>query len=362
MNKRTKRKIVIPADKLGDFEIHSSLLLSDEEYQQFQKLLANPGLRARLKVFIVEGSDMGARMQLEPTAEDKMLLKWGNIFRQHEKPEIEDVNVMDESFATSMKKIQYLFSDFRLDEFEALHQELSQIFALSKNDLSALYKLMREEFELEGYPKHTLNRKIFCSYDDNFQQKYDEALVIGVDIPSIFELADRVSNKKNVVILGQDPLRRSNQRVEEIEVGTPYGLHLKNCRELLPNTRLYFDLIKVLLTEGYRVYLTDVFKIWVSQSDSDHQGIGFSQIDRDRFIKLLSAELEIFNPLAVITWGRVAGNTVKALNLKTEHFEFLHPSGAANGAWQKLIGQPTTRENKIDFWRQTILKYLKELH
>lgn len=362
MKKQIERKIVIPADKLGDFEIHSSLLLNDEEYQQLQELLANPRLRARLKVFIVEGSDIEARMQLEPTAEDKMLLKWGNMFRQHGKPAIKYVNAMDESFATSMKKMQYLFSDFRLDEFEALHQELSQIFALSKNDLSTLYQLMRKEFEIDGYPKHFLNRKIFRSYNNNFQKRYDEALVIGIDLPSIFELDNGDSNKKTVAIIGQDPSRKSEKRVDDIELGTPYGLHLKNCRELLPNTRLYFDLIKVLLAEGYRVYLTDVFKIWVSQSDSDSQGICLSQIDSDRFINLLSAELGIFKPLTVITWGKVAGNTVKALDLKAKHCEFLHPSGAANGAWRKLIAQPATRENKIEFWRQTILKYLKECH
>ncbi|MBD1833439.1 uracil-DNA glycosylase [Cyanobacteria bacterium FACHB-472] len=256
--------------------------------------------------------------------------------------------------------MQYLFSEFRASEFDQLYQEISQVFNISKEQLNALYLIMREELEKEGYPAHTLNRNIFLPSDESFRKRYDNAFVIGVDIPSILELDNGVKDKKTVAILGQDPLRRSETRVEEISIGTPYALHLKNCREKLRNTRLYFDLIKVLLESGYRVYLTDVFKVWVSSSNGK-SGIPLSQKDCNRFINLLKDELEIFEPLAVITWGRIASKTVSGINLKIKHLKFPHPSGAANGTWRKIMGKSPTRENRINYWKQTIFDYLDSL-
>lgn len=255
---------------------------------------------------------------------------------------------------------EYLFSQFKANEFEALHKELSKVFDIPQDKLQAFYAVMQQEFEVEGYPEHTLPRNIFHSYDGSFQRRYEEALVIGVDIPSILEKNNSVLNKKTIAIVGQDPLRKSDKRVEEIGIATPYALHLKNCREKLRNTKLYFDLVKVLLDEGYRVYLTDIFKIWVSEANSDH-GIPLSKQDHARFIQVLRTELEIFEPLAVITWGNVASSKVKSINLDIKHLEFPHPSSAANGTWRELMSKPVTRENRLNFWQEKVRSYLSGL-
>ncbi|MEH2160277.1 MAG: uracil-DNA glycosylase family protein [Nostoc sp.] len=254
----------------------------------------------------------------------------------------------------------YLFSQFKANELEALHKELSQVLDISQSHLQALYEVMQQEFELEGYPEHSLPRNIFHSHDESFQKCYEEALVIGVDIPSFLEKNNNISNKKTVVIVGQDPLRKSEKKVEEISIGTPYALHLKNCREDLPNTRLYFDLIKVLLDAGYRVYLTDIFKVWVSKASSD-DGIHLNKQDCTRFIQVLKAELEIFEPLAIVTWGKKASNGIKSIKLEVKHLEFPHPSRAAHHAWSKLMGKPATRENRINFWQEKVFPYLSGL-
>ncbi|MGJ5632992.1 uracil-DNA glycosylase [Nostoc sp. CALU 1950] len=254
----------------------------------------------------------------------------------------------------------YLFSRFKANEFEALHKELSKVLDISQGHLQALYEVMQQEFELEGYPKHSLPRNIFHSHDESFQKFYEEALVIGVDIPSLLEKNNNISNKRTVVIVGQDPLRNSDEKVEEIGIATPYALHLKNCREKLRNTTLYCDLIKVLLDAGYRVYLTDIFKVWVSEASCD-RGIALSKQDRTRFIQVLKAELEIFEPVAVITWGEKATNAIKSIKLEVKPLEFPHPSGAANGAWSKLMGKPATRENRINFWQEKVFAHLSGL-
>ncbi|MEH2281144.1 MAG: uracil-DNA glycosylase [Nostoc sp.] len=254
----------------------------------------------------------------------------------------------------------YLFSQFKANEFEALHKELSKVLDISQGQLQALYEVMQQEFELEGYPEHTLPRNIFHSQDESFQKCYEDALVIGVDIPSLLEKNNNISNKKTVAILGQDPLRKSDRRVEEIGIATPYALHLKNCREKLRNTRLYFDLIKVLLDAGYRVYLTDIFKIWVSEANCD-RGIPLNKKDRTRFIQVVKTELEIFEPVAVITWGKKASSAIRSISLEVKHLEFPHPGGAAMGTLHKLLGKSPTRKNLINYWQEKVFAHLSGL-
>ncbi|MBD2499003.1 uracil-DNA glycosylase, partial [Nostoc sp. FACHB-280] len=151
---------------------------------------------------------------------------------------------------------QYLFSNFKDNEFENLSQQLANVFNISQEQLTEIYEKMRKCFEGEGCLECNFPRSIFHSYNEGFQKFYDDAWIIGVDIPSILELNNNIQDKKTIVILGQDPRRQSDKRVEKIEIATPYALHSKYCREEHRSTRLYFDLIKVLLEQGYRVYLT----------------------------------------------------------------------------------------------------------
>jgi hypothetical protein len=253
----------------------------------------------------------------------------------------------------------YLFSQFKANEFERLHRELSEVFDIQQASLQSLYDVMWAEFEIEGSRQHLLPRSIFRSDDLSFQKRYDEALVIGIDLPSILERDDGVLEKKTVVILGQDPLRKSSERKEEVLVGTPYSVHERSSREK-GRSSFYFDLIKVLLDEGYRIYLTDIYKICVSKP-SGSQCTSLSNQDRNRFFNVLRAELEVFAPLAIITLGVKAGDMVTSLNLNIRHLPFPHPSHSANKAWIKLIGKSPTNENKIEYWQQTVSNYLAML-
>ncbi|MBD2501446.1 uracil-DNA glycosylase family protein [Anabaena azotica] len=256
---------------------------------------------------------------------------------------------------------QYLFSQFKNNEFKNLYHQLAQVFTISQNQISEFYETMRKEFEEEGCTKHTFSRNIFHSSNESFQQLYDNAWIIGVDIPSILERNDQTLNKKTIAILGQDPRRQSDTRVEEIEIATPYALHSKYCREKHHSTRLYFDLIQVLLDNGYRVYLTDVLKIWISQDNNGKHSIPLIKQERERFRKILQLELEIFEPLAVITWGKVANKAVHSLDSSIKHLEFPHPSPANHHSWTKIMGKPSTRTNRIEYWQEEVLPLLNNL-
>ena len=137
-------------------------------------------------------------------------------------------------------------------------------------------------------------------------------------------------------------------------------MHLRNCREKKSNTRVYFEWIKVLLDEGYRVYLTDVVKIWISKANSD-KGTSLNKHDETRFIEVLRTELENLNPIAVITWGDKAKKGLEEVNLDINHFNITHPSGAANGIWSQRTGRPATQRNRLEDWQQQVLEYLSGL-
>jgi hypothetical protein len=169
-------------------------------------------------------------------------------------------------------------------------------------------------------------------------------------------MTEAINDKPTIVILGQDS--KSDQDFEQISLGTPYGLHHKGSREILGRTKLYFEMIAALLTLGYRVYLTDVYKVWVCDPNRPYYGVKLPRVDREKFISALKLEILAMNPVALATWGKESANSVKEIDLNIQHFNFPHPSGAANGTWKKLMNQSPTYENKLAYWSSEISKGL----
>jgi hypothetical protein len=169
---------------------------------------------------------------------------------------------------------------------------------------------------------------------------------------------DNKRDKPTIVILGQDS--KSDQDTEQLRIGTPYALHLKKCRETFKTTKFYFDMINVLLNLGYRVYLTDVFKVWVCNPSRPYYRAKLPRIDQQKFISALKIELQIVQPTVIITWGREATNSVYQMSLGFPHLDFPHPGGAAGGAWMRLLGQSPTRANKLNYWKKRIIYSLEQ--
>jgi Uracil DNA glycosylase superfamily len=275
-----------------------------------------------------------------------------------------------------MQKSKYVFSKFKGNEFKALHSALSKGFNITQDDLKSLYDEYIKEFEFEPNKNtnKTLPRDIFRSDNEDFQRIYKDASVIGIDIPSIFEKENDIPSNGTIMIVGQDPLRKEKEWQEGIIVETPYALHSKYCREELYDTRLYFDLIEVLMEQNYRVYLTDKIKLWVSPSTSylgKNKKNSFSREDQTRFIKILKSEIDIFAPLAVVAWGKEAGKVIDKIEkeIGVKCFKFLHPSKANNGAFSKKINKGVSKENKKkitpelrkNLWKEEVCKHLEEL-
>lgn len=249
---------------------------------------------------------------------------------------------------------QYLFSQFNPAETNNLFSILQEIFHISNDELKTFYDSTRRDFDLPGWNhKKWLPRDAFTSSVPEFQIKYQQSPVIGIDLPCSFELKDSATSKATVVIIAQDSLRKVDNRVELIEVGTPFGLDNIECRTNL-GTKIYMQMVDVLLQFGFRVYLTDLNKIWIS--DGTKQGISLPKADRERFARAILKELEIVQATAVIAWGRRAEYAVKNLNIR--HLSFPHPSSANNGTWVQAMGKPATLLNKLEFFQSRIQQEL----
>ena len=248
------------------------------------------------------------------------------------------------------------FSKFKTQEFDSISGLLCDIFDTTRSELELLYKEVINDFGKDGWPPHFVRRDFFRSQHQDFQKIYEISPSIAIDLPSLFELDNGINDKPTIVILGQDS--KSDQDSEQISLGTPYGLHHKGSREILGRTKLYFEMIFALMTLGYRVYLTDVYKVWVCDPNRPYYGVKLPRADQNKFISTLKLEILAVNPVALVTWGKESANSVKELDLNIQHLNFPHPSGAANGTWKKLINQSPTHENKLAYWSSEISKVL----
>lgn len=251
-----------------------------------------------------------------------------------------------------------VFSKFKNQEFDVISELLCDIFVTTRSELELLYKEINEDFSKDGWPPHFVRRSFFKSEHQDFQKTYEVSPAIAIDLPSLFELDNGIDDKPTIVILGQDP--KSDQDSEQIGLGTPYGLHHKGSREILGRTKLYFEMIAALLTLGYRVYLTDVYKVWVCDPNRPYYGVKLPRVDQEKFIGALKLEVLAMNPACLVTWGKESANSVNEIGLNIQHLSFPHPSGAANGTWKKLMNQSPTYKNKLAYWSSEISKVLPE--
>jgi len=251
------------------------------------------------------------------------------------------------------------FSNFNDQEFLSIAESLCHVFNTTQSELKTCYGEIISDFDKDGWPPHYVSRDFFSSQDPAFHTIYTQSPSIAVDLPSLFELADGIKSKPTVVIIGQDS--KSDQDSGSIHLGTPYGLHHKGSRENLPRTKLYFKMIYSLLELGYRVYLTDIYKIWVCNPNRPYYGINLPQADREKLLDILRSELSAINPTTIITWGGDSARGVSKIGLDIQHLKFPHPSGAANGTWQRLMNQSASNENKLAYFRAKASQSLSEV-
>lgn len=239
-----------------------------------------------------------------------------------------------------------LFSKFKEQEFNQLCQLLSSVFNTTTEDLVKFYHDIDSTFDKPGFPLHFTNRNFFESEDAAFRYAYQQSSYVAVDLPSLMELDNGLIDKPTIAIIGQNPYGEGNH--QPLVIGTPYGLHHKDSREVLKGTKKYLTMIMVLLELGYRVYLTDLIKIYVC----GEKKISFYKKEEPKFLKLIESELAVVQPVGVVSWGYGVRNVVNKLNLSIKHESIPHPSGAAHGTWKNVLGHSPTDANIQAYWRK----------
>lgn len=254
-------------------------------------------------------------------------------------------SAMDRHLLVSNQMSNLEFCLFDDHQFEAICDLLCSTFNTSDSELTGFYQALRTNFNRAEWPLPIFaDRRFFTAQDSHFQTTYDCAEVVACDLPSLLSRGGH----NTVMLIAQDSYGTNASK--ELWIGTPYALHIKQCRENL-RTRRYFQLIDVLLKRGYQTYLTDFYKIYV-------RGAKLPKKERQKFASILKQEIEIVEPIAIITWGRQATQAVTRLNLDRPHYSYLHPSGSARGAWAKLIGDRATDENIYHYWQQNVSQQL----
>lgn len=187
--------------------------------------------------------------------------------------------------------------------------------------------------------------------------------VTGVDIPIMVTDNVKPPHKGTVVLLAQDPLRNPNGLMlrgcnfQRPIVGTPFAFHYQ--LQYYSQTDVYRVVIRGnntiigLLSKGYQVYVTDVWKTW-DQNKLYRRGRW--GINNPHTICLIE-ELNSIKPNYIILMGKQAQNKYRSiannLNFSPTLVIGPHLSNAANGAWNKLIGS-TALHDKVNYYLNQI--------
>ena len=195
--------------------------------------------------------------------------------------------------------------------------------------------------------------------------------VTGVDIPILVTDNNEPPHKGTVVLLAQDPLRnvKKDDMLKSCTlsngcligqnpiVGTPFAFHYQP--QFYSQTEAYRVVIRGnntimgLLSKGYQVYVTDVWKTW-DQNKLYRRGRW--GINNPHTICLIE-ELNVIKPNYIILMGKQAQNKYRSiannLNFSPTLVIGPHLSNAANGAWNKLIGS-TALHDKVNYYLNQI--------
>jgi len=248
------------------------------------------------------------------------------------------------------------FCNFSVKEKKALENIFNVSFKMNTdgyNELFAAYddfqsyyynnepKKGRSRYQLmarEAFLPQTKDEKFSVKYKDSVQYQ------IGIDLPVLINPAENVTHKGTIFFVAEDPLRPPPTEVEknelnrknDIVLSMPFGVHIEQARK--NRLKVYWQVFERLLNDGYSIYATDIYKIWMKQIGSRSK----EKIPNDlieAFKNSLQEEVNWLTPSLIVCYGNRAFDAANHLSLKTENILFPHPSGSANGKWKRDMGK-----------------------
>lgn len=252
--------------------------------------------------------------------------------------------------------MEYQFCRFTDEEENGITEMLNLSFLVSHPQaIKKIYEIFTQDFDSERAPTkmETLQREHLLprTTDLDFLGKFkDTGFQAGVDLPIL--LSPKHKSKKTIFIVAEDPLRPLKDKCDKIVFSTPFATHVDCFRK--KKLKVYWDITRRLLDNGYNVYITDLLKLWIKQKGVRKEKIANDLFDN--FRQSLRKEIELFKPELIVTYGCAAWKLLQEIeNSGISKIPFTHPTNTANRKWKSIFIEggndqlKCTAENKVNY-------------
>ena len=222
------------------------------------------------------------------------------------------------------------------------------------NEIKGLLGVQFDEPEQFGQNPLSINKEHDPIYS-YIKEEDNEKTPCGIDIPVLLK-PEPETDKPLIVILGESALRNkkelediTNDASNNVILGTPYAIHLKECP---PKCGVYRKIFDAILEKGYPIYLTDIIKIWwKGKKDS-------LLVPNDLDIDVFKKELDILkkernNNIIIVAWGETAQNGLEKVRKDSKDvlpsLSLPHPGQRNWNAWKLRIFEKAVFSKNLEY-------------
>ena len=232
------------------------------------------------------------------------------------------------------------------------HEENSNIDSLCKSNMFyPTWEVIKELLDDDEFndPQKSFGKKpiekgnapICSKIKGDIITNHEEQTPCGIDIPVLLK-PESETKQPLIVILGESALRNqkelediTNDASNNVILGTPYAIHLKECP---PKCGVYRKIFDAILEKGYPIYLTDIIKIWW-EGKKDSLLVP-NDLDRVVFNMELNELKNKYEDIIIVAWGEKPKDALQKKFNMIPNVEFLplpHPGQKNWNAWKLRI-------------------------
>lgn len=260
--------------------------------------------------------------------------------------------------------MKYNFCNFSEKENTFITEIFETSFTLTSEGFESIfeaYRTFKNNFDSGLDPEKgfvTINRNdiIPKTYNQKLLELYKEnkSSQVGIDLPIL--LSPKTPNGKTIMFVAEDPLRDGKYKCDDVILSTPFGVHISSLRK--KSHKVYWEVFEKLLEKGYRIYITDIFKIWIKDITKKGRNAKekINKIDdlHSNFLSGLKKEIDWINPIKIVSYGNSSFGGLLQLNTEQEIVQIIHPAARDNHWKQKLLELNegdliANHENKIKY-------------
>jgi hypothetical protein len=220
------------------------------------------------------------------------------------------------------------------------------------NEIKKLLGVQFDEPEQFGQNPLSINKEHDPIYS-YIKEGDNEKTPCGIDIPVLLK-PEPETDKPLIVILGESALRNkkelediTNDASNNVILGTPYAIHLKECP---PKCGVYRKIFDAILEKGYPIYLTDIIKIWW-EGKKDSLLVP-NDLDIVVFNKELNELKKKYEDIIIVAWGEKPKDALQKKFNMIPDVEFLplpHPGQKNWNAWKLRIFEKAVFSGKLEY-------------